>query len=185
MSADGVKHICHLIFQFEEIWVSLLGVISISKDDLSDEEVKALSQCSSLVVQALTSIILQTTCLPKPGQANISRPIHHARDSPPQFLLSPRGQQLTSVQNLIQSNMERSSPLDQYLQVDCSLNLERCSGGSPDKYGLGQVGVSYIMSAVRHFGDEGFDSAETRSNKSTALSLPFLLREESLQATGN
>ena len=165
--------------------MSLLGVISISKDDLSDEEVKALSQCSSLVVQALTSIILQTTYLPKPGQTNTSRPIHHARDSPPQFLLSPRGQQLTAIQNLIQSNLERSSPLAQFLQVDCSLNLERCSGGGGggDKYWLGQVGVNYIMSAVRHFGDEGVDM-ETRSNKSTALSLPFLLREESLQAAG-
>jgi hypothetical protein len=54
--------------QFEEIWVSLLAVFSISYDDLTDAEVRALTQCSARVVQAVSALILQTTYLPRPGR---------------------------------------------------------------------------------------------------------------------
>jgi huntingtin len=40
------------------------------------------------------------------------------------------------------------------------------------------------MSAIRHCEDKSESSADARSNKSQAVSLPFLLREESLAAVG-
>ena len=40
--------------QFEESWMALLGVFSLSKDDLSDAEVAALAQVSTLSVSAIT-----------------------------------------------------------------------------------------------------------------------------------
>jgi hypothetical protein len=35
--------------QYEETWMTLLSIFSISKEDLSDAEVQALSPCSVLV----------------------------------------------------------------------------------------------------------------------------------------
>ena len=40
--------------QFEESWMALLGVFSLSKEDLSDAEVAALAQVSTLSVSAIT-----------------------------------------------------------------------------------------------------------------------------------
>ncbi len=105
--------------QFEELWVSLLGVfgVSSSEEARGEEEAKALAQCSALIVHGLTNVIMQTTYLPIPGQANLSRPIHHSRDHPSQFLLSPRGQQLTAIQNYIQFAQETEGSSHHYLKV--------------------------------------------------------------------
>ena len=53
--------------QFEETWMTLLSIFSISKEDLSDAEVQALSPCSVLVVQSITDMLLQTMYLPVIG----------------------------------------------------------------------------------------------------------------------
>ena len=45
--------------QFEESWMALLGVFSLSKDDLSDAEVAALAQVSTLSVSAITGAKLK------------------------------------------------------------------------------------------------------------------------------
>lgn len=67
--------------QFEELWVSLLGVFGVSsvEEVRGEEEARALAHCSSGVVHALTGIIVQTMYLPVPGQPNISTPLHHSR----------------------------------------------------------------------------------------------------------
>ena len=44
--------------QFEESWMALLGVFSLSKEDLSDAEVAALAQVSTLSVSAITGKLL-------------------------------------------------------------------------------------------------------------------------------
>lgn len=59
--------------RFEEIWVSLLAVFSISYEDLSDAEVKALTDCSAMVVEAITALVMQTLVLPKPGWSGNSK----------------------------------------------------------------------------------------------------------------
>ena len=68
--------------QFEESWMSLLGVFSLSKEDLSDAEVAALAQASTIAVSAITGLLLQTLVLPSPGQSNLSEAIHHPRLAP-------------------------------------------------------------------------------------------------------
>ncbi len=169
--------------QFEEVWVSLLGVFGLSREDLSEEEARALGQSSALAVSALTNVILSTAMLPRPGLPDVSTYIHYARDLPSQFLLSPRGRQLTVIQNFIQRYMENSgSP--HFLRVDCSSNLERCCfdyKGDSDVYGPAQVSLAYISSAIKHFEEPSNDAS---SSSSTALALPFLLREESLASVG-
>ena len=186
--------------RFEEVWVSLLAVFSISYEDLSDAEVKALTDCSATVVQAITSLVMQTLVLPKPGWSGNykSRPIHHSRDVPSQFLLSARGQQLTSIQNFIHDYMECRSLLSanrHFLRVDSSANLERCSHDAEADWGLGQLSVGYIMNAVRHKEESrsgggggaaaaNADTRSTRSSQYTAYALPFLLREEQLASSG-
>lgn len=169
--------------QFEEIWMSLLGIFSIKTDDLSEEEIKALSHSSALVVQAVTTLITSTMYLPKPGRTNLSKPIHSSRDSPSQFLMSPRGQQLTAVQNYLQVFLEKESRIKNFLKVDSSQNLERYHDILDHKIALGQISVGYIVNAIRHCEDlsEGGDSRS--SGKFGALSLPFLLREDCLQAS--
>lgn len=87
--------------QFEESWMALLGVFSLSKEDLSDAEVTALAQASTVAVSAITGLLLQTLMLPQPGHPQLSTFIHHSRDTPRSFLTSKRGQQLTLIQNMI------------------------------------------------------------------------------------
>ena len=188
--------------RFEEVWVSLLAVFSISYEDLSDAEVKALTDCSAMVVQAITALVMQTLVLPKPGWPgnSKSRPIHHSRDVPSHFLLSARGQQLTSIQNFIHDYMECRSLFSanrHFLRVDSSANLERCCHEAEADWGLGQLSVGYVMNAVRHK-EEGrsggggaaaaaaanADTRSTRSSQYTAYALPFLLREEQLASSG-
>ena len=104
------------------------------------------------------------------------RPIHHSRDVPSQFLLSPRGQQLTSIQNFIQDFMECRSGSRHFLRVDSSANLERCCGeatGGSD-WGLGQLSVGYAMNAVRHKEENrsgGGANADSRSTRSSQVSM--------------
>ena len=109
-----------------------------------------------------------------------SRPIHHSRDVPSQFLLSPRGQQLTSIQNFIQDFMEcRSGGSRHYLRVDSSANLERCCsggcGGGSEDWALGQLSVGYAMNAVRHREENrsggSAPNADARSTRSSQVSM--------------
>ena len=86
--------------QFEESWMALLGVFSLSKEDLSDAEVTALAQASTVAVSAITGLLLQTLMLPI-GHPTLSTWIHHSRDTPSSFLTSKRGRQLTLIQNMI------------------------------------------------------------------------------------
>lgn len=83
--------------QFEESWMSLLSVLNVSHEDLSNEEVAALSQSTALVVTALCSLLVATLALPVAG-VPAAQLLHHPRDSPNPFLLTGRGQQLTAIQ---------------------------------------------------------------------------------------
>ena len=51
--------------------MTLLSIFSISKEDLSDAEVQALSPCSVLVVQATTEMLLQTMLQPIVGHKTL------------------------------------------------------------------------------------------------------------------
>ena len=168
--------------QFEESWMALLGVFSLSKDDLSDAEVAALAQASTVAVAALTGLLLQTLVLPSPGQNNLSEAIHHPRDYPSTFLTSRRGQQLTHIQNLIHD-------IDQgHLPVDSVCNLERSGYQRKGHYGQGQISVHYIQSSIRYNSVSASDHLSNVENKSTKSSAAFPLaliqREDAMSHSG-
>ena len=176
--------------QFEETWVCLLSVLNVARDDLSNEEVSALSQSTALVVAAISSLLVTTLALPVAGIPG-ARLLHHPRDSPHPSLLSGRGQQLTAIQNIIHQRLEDlgASP---GLPVDSSVNLERAvcpaspawAGYSPVPvagYGAGQVSVNYLQTCLLYHEEGGEDR---QSITSSALPLFLLLREENLAAAG-
>jgi len=176
--------------QFEETWMCLLSVLNVSRDDLTNEEVSALSQSTALVVAAITSLLVNTLALPVAGIPG-ARLLHHPRDSPHPCLMSGRGQQLTAIQNIIHQRLEDrgASP---GLPVDSSVNLERATcqasitwaGYSPVPvagYGAAQVSVNYLHTCMAYH-EEGSD--DRQSITSAALPLFLLLREENLAAAG-
>ena len=124
--------------EFEEIWMCLLQVLTISKDDLTDAEVGALSQCSALVIKGITALLLQTMRLPNLGHTIVSKPIHHSRHTPNAFFDSNRGRQLANIQYLLRERIANDSrdgsTFDCGLQAQLllspscgdSFNLERC-----------------------------------------------------------
>ena len=166
----------------------LLSVLNVAKDDLTTQEVAALAQTTSLVVSALGSLLVNTLALPVAGVPG-ARTVHHPRDTPHQSLLGGRGQQLTSIQNIIHQRLEAGPGLP----VDSSVNLERAgnwqggdtwAGYSPvpvTGYGPGQVSVSFLRTCVAYH-EEG--SEDRQSMASSALPLFLILREENLAAAG-
>lgn len=129
----------------------LLQVLTISKGDLTDGEVAALSQCSALVIKGITQLLLQTMRMPNPGHAIVSNPIHHPRHMPSQFFLSDRGQQLASIQHLIHQRLigkEYSGFVNSGLQSqllvpnDSSVNLEKCHAAN--------IGAPFNRKVVAH-----------------------------------
>ena len=176
--------------QFEETWMSLLSVLNVSNDDLSNEEISALSQSTALVVNALSSLLVTTLALPVAGIPG-AQLLHHPRDTPNPFLLSGRGQQLTAIQNIIHQRLDDAATRIG-LPVDSSVNLERTysltgehrTSYSPvprTRYGAGQVSLSY-MSTCMAYHEEGSD--DRQSITSSALPLFLLIREENLAAAG-
>eukprot|EP00092_Neocalanus_flemingeri_P097801 GFUD01124696.1.p1 GENE.GFUD01124696.1~~GFUD01124696.1.p1 ORF type:complete len:1012 (+),score=244.69 GFUD01124696.1:363-3038(+) len=176
--------------QFEETWMCLLSVLNVSRDDLTNEEVSALSQSTALVVAAISSLLVNTLALPVAGIPG-ARLLHHPRDSPHPCLMSGRGQQLTAIQNIIHQRLEDSGA-SPGLPVDSSVNLERATcqasitwaGYSPVPvagYGAAQVSVNYLHTCMAYH-EEGSD--DRQSITSSALPLFLLLREENLAAAG-
>ena len=176
--------------QFEETWVCLLSVLNVSRDDLSNEEVSALSQSTALVVAAISSLLVTTLALPVAGIPG-ARLLHHPRDSPHPCLMSGRGQQLTAIQNIIHQRLEDlgASP---GLPVDSSVNLERATCQASNLwasyspvpvagYGAAQVSVNYLHTCLLYHEEGGEDR---QSITSSALPLFLLLREENLAAAG-
>ncbi|XP_047128948.1 huntingtin isoform X1 [Hydra vulgaris] len=85
--------------QFEETWAALLGVLSSPPmlENVSTEEDIEMAQASCLAVHCITSLILDTTLAPVPGNSSISQysVLHRLRDYP--FLGSKPGIKLTTV----------------------------------------------------------------------------------------
>ena len=177
--------------QFEETWMCLLSVLNVPQDDLTSDEAAALGQSTALVVSALSSLLVNTMALPVAGVPG-ARLLHHPRDSPhPSLIGGSRGQQLTTIQNIIHMRAEAGAV---GLPVDSSVNLERSSRWSGDcdpvsgyspvpvsGYGPGQVSVSYMKTCVSYH-EEG--SEDRVSMASSILPLFLILREENLAAAG-
>ena len=83
----------------------LLQVLTISKDDLTDDEVNALSQSSTLIIHGITQLLIHTMKMPHCGQTIHSLPIHSPRSISSPFYNTERGKQLKMVENLIQKRL--------------------------------------------------------------------------------
>ncbi|XP_024941677.1 huntingtin isoform X2 [Cephus cinctus] len=67
--------------QFEEMWMAFLSVLNVAPNkNMPQEEIANLSRATSLAVQAITRLLMQTLLLPHPGNPGTSTPIHHSRD---------------------------------------------------------------------------------------------------------
>lgn len=67
--------------QFEETWMCLLSVLCYSpSEDSSADEINTVVHATSLSIQAITSLLLQTLYFPVPGNPNVSKLISVPRD---------------------------------------------------------------------------------------------------------
>ena len=96
--------------QFEETWAALLGVLSspivIDEETPTEEEIEC-AQSSCLAVHCITSLILDTTLSPAPGDRVISgySVLHRQKDYP--FLGTEPGSKLQAIRQ----QMERYTSL--------------------------------------------------------------------------
>lgn len=64
--------------QFEETWMCLLSVLSPTPGDYSSSE--DITHATSLAIQAITALLIETLSEPIPGNKNLSQLIHVPRD---------------------------------------------------------------------------------------------------------
>ena len=189
--------------EFEEIWMCLLQVLTVSKDDLTDAEVVALSQSSALVIQAITQLLLHTMKMPIPGQNLVCFPIHSPRSMSFAFYNSERGKQLNNIQYRIDERLnckENTCTMigaqkTQLLASSDSSNLERIHASdvfttfTPEfaakdyrflhryaylNYGVGQIDISYIRNNI--------SENATKDNRGTSPTMAASINsKESLQ----
>lgn len=137
--------------QFEEIWVTLLAVLSTSQDETGQQEELERVHLNCLVVQGLTTLLMQSMLYPQAGDTVSSCFLHMQRDKPPGFLQTRAGKCLMKVRGVIQVELETlqhcgcclKNPGELYRKL-YNYNLER--GGDACVYSLGQVSVESIWS---------------------------------------
>lgn len=68
--------------QFEEMWMSLLSVLSATPDDkLDQDELNNVIHTMGLAVRAITALLIQTLYIPVAGDRNLSGLLHIPRDN--------------------------------------------------------------------------------------------------------
>lgn len=137
--------------------MALLGVLNLLQNDsLQSEEIPALIQASSLAVQAITRLLLQTLLLPYPGNPRASTLIHHSRD--PQLSVHKiSSQKLYAIQDLLAWKYEclNDSETAGALSMDhifCRGNVERVANSN--KYTYSQLSVPYLWSSCNLYEDK-------------------------------
>ncbi|XP_017892227.1 huntingtin isoform X3 [Ceratina calcarata] len=142
--------------QFEEMWMALLGVLNLSQNEnVLSEEIPALIQTSSLAVQAITRLLLQTLLLPYPGNPRASFLIHCPRD-PQLSVHKVSSQKLYAVQDLLTWKYECMNESNgNGLNMDHIFhrgNVERVANS--DRYAYSQLSVSYLWSLCNLYEDK-------------------------------
>ncbi|XP_076761860.1 huntingtin isoform X2 [Xylocopa sonorina] len=162
--------------QFEEIWMALLGVLNISQNEsVLSEEIPALIQASSLAVQAITRLLLQTLLLPYPGSPTASTFIHYPRD-PQLSLHKVSSQKLYAIQDLLTWKYEcinDDSMPDDGLNMDHIFqrgNVEQVANSNSNTYMYSQLSVSYLWSLCNLYEDKlNISVLELRNRRNDAL----------------
>lgn len=68
--------------QYEETWMCLLSVLSATPDECNDpQDVNTFTHTTSLAVQTITSLLVQTLYIPEPGNKNISKLLQVSRNT--------------------------------------------------------------------------------------------------------
>ncbi|OAD60204.1 Huntingtin [Eufriesea mexicana] len=143
--------------QFEEIWMALLGVLNLSQNEnVPTEDIPVLIQASSLAVQAITKLLLQTLLLPYPGNPRASTVIHYPRD--PQLSVHKiSSQKLYGTQDLLTWKYETMNDTGTIggLNMDHIFhrgNVERVA--NVNEYSYSQLSVSYLWSLCNLYEDK-------------------------------
>ncbi|KAG5319910.1 HD protein, partial [Acromyrmex heyeri] len=143
--------------QFEEIWMAFLSVLNfLQNENTPSDEVAALIQASSLAIQAITRLLLQTLLLPCPGNPGASTLIHHPRD-PQLSVYKISSQKLFAIQELLlwkyeymnDTESKNGLKLDHIFQRG---NVERTAVS--DRYMYSQLSVSYLWSLCNLYEDK-------------------------------
>lgn len=133
--------------QFEETWMSLLSVLSSesNSEDIPSEEMAIETEANSVVIEAITTLLLQTLLLPIPGNPNIGHYLHCTRDFPIKFSSGSTLQKLHSIQQRLVWKEESLHGKKVYSVFDRP-NLEHIH--SLKRYSYGQVSVEYLQYAL-------------------------------------
>ncbi|XP_049777630.1 huntingtin [Schistocerca cancellata] len=166
--------------QFEETWVALLSVLSMSpSENTGPEESAVMIQASSLAVQAITSLLVQTLMLPMPGNPCCSTLVHQPRERALKDLSFY--QKLKAIHELLCWRLQDHHLIGPCLKLDHVFNrgnMERLN--NRHRYGYSQVSIEYLWTATRIL-EENATSVE--QNKGT-VSTKCLEREQCLAASG-
>lgn len=158
--------------QFEEMWMSLLSVLSASVQNTSDitDEANIMVHSAGLAVEAITALLLQTLLDPLPGDPHVSQWVHVARDK--DYVANSK---LKRVNRKLYNKYQEYTKLNcvklPLIQVFKPCNLERMFN---QKYGYSQVSIEYLWIACK--------IAEV-TDESTALET-FLRRQNCLNESG-
>nr|XP_033329487.1 huntingtin [Megalopta genalis] len=143
--------------QFEEIWMALLSVLNLAQNEaVVSDEIPTLIQASSLAVQAITRLLLQTLYLPYPGHPRASTLIHHPRD--PQLAVTKvSSQKLFAIQDMLAWRYEcmNDSETSGGLRMDHVFhrgNVERTANSNT--YAYSQLSVSYLWALCNLYEDK-------------------------------
>lgn len=164
--------------QFEEIWMSLLSVLSASVQNVSDnanvisDEMNSMV-LASLAVQGITSLLLQTLLEPVLGNPHISRWMHVSRDNDAHSTLSNKYKLIQKkLYNKYQEYAKSNSVKFPLMHVFNNCNLEKIFN---KKYGYGQVSIEYLWIVSR---------IAENTNEHDIASETFLRRQKYLNDSG-
>ncbi|XP_060084449.1 huntingtin-like [Ylistrum balloti] len=150
--------------QFEETWMSLLSVVNPvtmpsngEEMVVSPEEEMERAQCTVMAVRAITSLLIQSTLIPVPGNTSYSSYEIRPRDKPLGFLHTRCGKKLTVIRGVIEQEVHNlhcrrmvrsgcTGDEKDVLRYMFDSNLEREI--MADDYTLGQIAIEAIWSIV-------------------------------------
>ncbi|KAK4875471.1 hypothetical protein RN001_011893 [Aquatica leii] len=135
--------------QFEETWMCLLSVLNTnSTQDNVMEDANTTIHVTSLSIQAITSLLLQTLSVPVIGDINNSKFLHVSRDSPIN-INKKCVTKLKYIHNKLQNKFKEATKLYKrrytLINVFDKPNLDKLD----TTYAFGQLSVEYLLIASK------------------------------------
>ncbi|RZF49148.1 hypothetical protein LSTR_LSTR008434 [Laodelphax striatellus] len=150
--------------QFEETWMTLLSVVTAnSSNDSENEQSSSSIQGNSLTVKALSTLLLQTTLSPDPGNPGTGKLLHCPRDEPIDLSTQSWGAKYEAATDALYwklNELDNNASSHVYLpRMNERVNVERIN--SIDRYGYGQVSVKYLKTNVMSSDERWYHGDET------------------------